>query len=74
MAKSFKDVGLYLAIDGSKDHLLSIKGYAYGKPEIGDFITPDKEIKEYQLAYKRVPKIGENGEYILANREPLRTY
>ena len=33
--KSFIDVGLSIASDGSEDSKLSIKGYEHGKPEIG---------------------------------------
>jgi hypothetical protein len=32
--KSFVDVGLNIASDGSEDSKLSIKGYEHGKPEI----------------------------------------
>lgn len=34
--KSFIDVGLNIASNGSEDSKLSIKGYEHGKPEIGD--------------------------------------
>jgi hypothetical protein len=34
--KSFVDVGLNIALDGSEDSKLSIKGYEHVKLEIGD--------------------------------------
>jgi hypothetical protein len=41
--KSFVDVGLNLASDGSEDSKLSIKGYEHGKLEIGDWSKIDKD-------------------------------
>ena len=35
--KSFIDIGLNIALDGSEDSKLLIKGYEHGKPEIGDW-------------------------------------
>jgi hypothetical protein len=48
--KAFKDVGLSIAWDSSEDHLLLIKGYKHGKPEIRDwrYIKEDKDIQEFQ--------------------------
>lgn len=74
LAKSFLDTGIYLHTDGSQDHLISIKGYAHGEPQIGNFWRTDKEIEEYQLAHQKVPEIGDNGEYILEDGTFLRTY
>ena len=74
IAKAFKDVGLSLATNGSEDHLLSIKGYEHGKPDISDWNSVDKELEGYQMAHEKVPYIGENGEYILADGKPLRNY
>jgi len=74
VAKSFLDVGLSLPTDGSQDHLLSIKGFGHGKPIIGDYTSTDAEIEAYQHAYVKIPKIGENGEYILEDGTPLRQY
>jgi len=39
--KSFIDVGLNIASNGSEDSKLSIKGYEHGKPEIGDWSQID---------------------------------
>jgi hypothetical protein len=39
--KSFVDVGLNIASDGSEDSKLSIKGYEHRKPEIGDWSQID---------------------------------
>jgi len=44
IAKSFLDVGLSLPADGSQDHLLSIKGFPHGEPEIDDYSQTDAEI------------------------------
>ena len=41
--KSFVDVGLNIALDGSEDSKLSIKGYEHRKPEIGDWLQIDDE-------------------------------
>ena len=50
--KSFVDVGLNIASDGSEDSKLSIKGYEHRKPEIGDWSKIDKdnciELKGFQ--------------------------
>ena len=37
IVKSFLDVGLSFPLDRSQDHLLSIKGFPHGEPEIGDY-------------------------------------
>jgi hypothetical protein len=61
--KAFKDVGLSIAWDGSEDHLLSIKGYEHGKPEIKDwrYVEEDKDMQEFQ----EIPFVGEEiDEYI----------
>ena len=39
--KSFVDIGLNIASNGSEDSKLSIKGYEHGKPEIGDWSKID---------------------------------
>jgi hypothetical protein len=41
--KSFVDIGLNIASDGSEDSKLSIKGYEHGKPEIGDWLQIDDD-------------------------------
>jgi hypothetical protein len=41
--KSFVDVGLNIASDGSEDSKLSIKGHEHGKPEIGDWSQIDDD-------------------------------
>lgn len=74
IAKSFLDVGLSLPPDGSQDHLLSIKGFPHGEPEIGDYSQTDAEIEAYQHAHVKIPEIGENGEYVLEDGTPLRQY
>jgi DDE superfamily endonuclease len=56
--KSFIDVGLNIASDGSEDSKLSIKGYENGGPEIGDW----SQIDNYE-DYQELP-IGELEEYI----------
>jgi len=35
--KSFQDVGLFLPVDGSQDHLINIKGFEEGELVIGDW-------------------------------------
>ena len=51
--KAFKNVGLSIASDRTEDHLLAIKGYVHGQPEIGDWtrargVLEDKEDKSYK--------------------------
>jgi hypothetical protein len=41
--KSFVDVGLNIASDGSEDSKLSIKGYEHRKPEIGNWSQIDDD-------------------------------
>ena len=46
--KAFKNVGLSISLDGIEDHLLAIKGYEHGKPEIGDWSRVEEpEIESY---------------------------
>ena len=37
VCKAFQDVGLFLPVDGSQDHLLSIKGFRPSELQIGDY-------------------------------------
>ena len=39
-----------------------------------DYSQTDAEIEAYQQAHVEIPKIGENGEYILEDGTPLRQY
>ena len=48
--RSFKDIGLNLACDGSEDHILRIKGYQRNSLKVGDWTINDKEIEGYQSA------------------------
>jgi hypothetical protein len=41
--KSFVKVGLNIALDGSEDSKLSIKGYKHGKLEIGNWLKINKD-------------------------------
>jgi hypothetical protein len=43
-------------------------------PLIGGFTLTDKEIEGYIKAHEKVPLIGENREYIIADIQPLRDY
>jgi hypothetical protein len=62
VCKAFQDVGLFLPVDGSQDHLLSIKGFGPDELQIGDYNQRDDEIETYH----ELPKIAENEEYELA--------
>lgn len=74
IAKSFVDVGLNLPTDGSKDHLLSIKDFGHGLPQIGDFTILDHDIEAWQKTHERIPEIGDDGEYIMVDGLPLIDY
>jgi hypothetical protein len=58
--KSFIDVGLNIASNGSEDSKLSIKGYEHGKPEIGDWSRIDDNYEDYY----ELPQTDELDEYI----------
>jgi hypothetical protein len=60
--KSFIDVGLNIASNGSEDSKLSIKGYDHGKPEIGDWSRIDNN-HNYE-GFQEVPEIDELDEFI----------
>ena len=57
--KAFKDVGLSIRPDGSEDHLLSIKGYKHGKPEIGDWTSAEQDWKDTE----EIPLISKDNEF-----------
>jgi hypothetical protein len=61
--KSFIDVGLNIASNGSEDLKLSIKGYEHGKPEIGDWSQIDDDDSNYK-GFQEVPKTDELDEFI----------
>jgi hypothetical protein len=50
--KSFVDIGLNIASNGSEDSKLSIKGYEHGKPEIGDWSRIDDNYEGFQEFHK----------------------
>jgi DDE superfamily endonuclease len=67
--KSFTDVGLNIAPDGSEDWKLSIKGYEHGKPEIGDWSIIDRTYESFQ----ELPRTDDLDEYILENEGYITT-
>jgi hypothetical protein len=60
--KSFVDVRLNIASDGSEDSKVSIKGYEHGKPEIGDWSKIDDD--DYILVGFQEVLNGELDEFI----------
>ncbi len=63
--KSFVDIGLNIASDGSEDSKLSIKGYEHGKLEIGDWsqINCDDDDGNYE-DFQEFPQTDELDEFI----------
>jgi len=53
---SFVDTGIYLAADGSEDHLIKIKGL--GPIVVGDYMIRDREIEGYE--HREIPKAGDH--------------
>jgi hypothetical protein len=62
--KSFVDIGLNIASNGSEDSKLSIKGYDHGKPEIGDWSQIDDNDGDYE-GFQGVPQSDELDEFIM---------
>jgi len=62
--KSFIDVGLNIASNGSEDSKLSIKGYDHGKPEIKDWSRIDNNDNNNYKRFQEVPKIDELDKFI----------
>lgn len=54
--KSFVDTGIYLAADGSEDHLIKIKGL--DSIVVGDYTIRDREIEGYE--HREIPKTGDH--------------
>ena len=73
--KAFKDVGLSISLCGKDDHLLSIKGYDHGKPEIGDqsHTKPIGEPKDKVESFQEVGRAREDDilEYIYKSEESI---
>ena len=67
--KSFVDVGLNIASDGSEDSKLSIKGYENGKLEIGNWLRIDDNYEGFQ----EVPQTDELDEFIIEEEVCITT-
>jgi hypothetical protein len=46
--KSFQDLGIFIAADGSQDNLISIKGFEKSELTIGDYYQRDLQFEHYQ--------------------------
>jgi hypothetical protein len=68
--KSFVDIGLSIASNGSEDSKLSIKGYQHGKLEIGDWSQIDDSNYE---GFQEVPQTGELDEFIMKEEVCITT-
>jgi hypothetical protein len=62
--KSFIDVGLNIASNGSEDSKLSIKGYDHGKPEIGDWSRIDYNNDNNYEDFQELLETNELDEFI----------
>jgi hypothetical protein len=70
--KSFVEVGLNIASDGSEDSKLSIKGYEHGKLEIGDWSKIDKD--DCMEGFQEIPPEKEElDEYIQEEEHCITT-
>ena len=69
ITKSFLDVGLSLPLTEAKTTCL----FPTASLKSGT-IPRLAEIEAYQQAHVKIPEIGENGEYILEDGNPLRQY
>ena len=70
--KSFIDVGLNIASNGSEDSKLSIKGYEHGKLEIRDWSQIDDDNVNYK-DFQEVPQTDELDEFIMEEEVCITT-